>query len=106
MCCGQKRADLRRNSVPGTAPAVPQNVSGGSRTQPGRIQTPDNQSINRQTGSPSISIRYVETSRIRVRGPFTGLQYDFSGAHSVQAVDARDAESLLSTRFFRRAATT
>ena len=51
----------------------------------------------------SISIRYVETSPIRVRGLVSGMSYEFSGASPVQQVEARDAASLLNTRFFRRA---
>lgn len=51
----------------------------------------------------SISIRYLETSPIRVRGLVSGMNYEFSGSHPVQQVDARDASSLLNTRFFRRA---
>jgi|ERR1019366_7515772 hypothetical protein len=49
-----------------------------------------------------VNLRYLEKSPILVRGPATGRQYDFSRARPVQAVDARDAEALLRTRFFRR----
>jgi hypothetical protein len=48
-------------------------------------------------------VRYVEQSPIRVQGLQTGRSYEFSGTHSIQAVDARDAATLLATRFFRRA---
>jgi hypothetical protein len=51
----------------------------------------------------SISVRYLENSPIRVRGLVSGMSYEFSGSHPVQQVDARDASSLLNTRFFRRA---
>jgi hypothetical protein len=37
-----------------------------------------------------------------VRGPATGQPYEFSGAQPVRAVDPRDAEVLLHTRYFRR----
>ena len=50
-----------------------------------------------------VSVRYLEKSPIRVRGLVSGLWYGFSGSHAVQRVDARDASSLLNTRFFRRA---
>jgi hypothetical protein len=49
-----------------------------------------------------VSLRYLETSPIRVRGSASGRQYLFSAAAPVQAVDARDAAPLLATRFFRR----
>jgi hypothetical protein len=51
----------------------------------------------------SIGLRYQENSPIRVRGSVTGIYYEFSGSRAVQPVDARDASSLLNTRFFRRA---
>jgi hypothetical protein len=47
-------------------------------------------------------IRYVDHPAIRVQGLQTGRSYEFSGSHSVLAVDARDAATLLATRFFRR----
>jgi len=37
------------------------------------------------------------------RGPASGKDYDFSAANPVRLVDARDAESLLRTRFFAKA---
>jgi hypothetical protein len=66
------------------------------------------QTIRRQrqastTTTQSISIRYLENSPIQVRGPVSGAYYEFSGSRAVQAVDVRDASSLLSTQFFRRA---
>ena len=48
-----------------------------------------------------MNLHYLENSPIRVRGPVTGRQYDFSGLRPVQAVDTRDASALLRTRFFR-----
>ena len=48
-------------------------------------------------------LHYVEQSPIRVQGRQTGRYYEFSGKRPVQAVDVRDASSLLGTRFFRRA---
>jgi hypothetical protein len=64
------------------------------------------QVVNRTTPVAShyaqVSVRYLENSPIRVRGPVTGQQYEFSGSRPVQPVDARDASLLLQTRFFRR----
>ena len=51
----------------------------------------------------SVSVRYLETSPIQVRGLVSGMSYAFSGSQPVQQVDARDASSLLNTRFFRPA---
>jgi len=55
------------------------------------------------SGSSVIHLRYTEASPIQVRGPATGMTYQFSGAQPLQAVDSRDAAALLDTRFFRRA---
>ncbi len=51
----------------------------------------------------SVQLRYLERSPIRVRGPVTGKHYDFSAADPIAPVEARDADSLLRTRFFARA---
>jgi len=65
------------------------------------------QTIRRQrqtsatTAPSSINVRYLEKSPIRVRGSVSGMFYEFSGPRAVQQVDARDAASLLNTRFFR-----
>jgi hypothetical protein len=92
-----------------TTPAAPQRMSNSSSSQVVRSQVPR---LAVRTGQPpapisashsSINIRYLEKSPIRVRGLVTGLHYDFSDLHPIQAVDARDAASLLNTRFFRRA---
>ena len=125
MCCGQKRTELRNSQTQRIASTIPKFVSGNSRAPAVRTQpssTPAMQTIpppplvNAQTRSfqpqavtttasrhPSVGIRYLETSQIRVRGLVSGMFYEFSGSRPVQQVDARDASSLLNTRFFRRA---
>jgi hypothetical protein len=123
MCCGQKRTDLRNSQPQSVARSVPQTLAGNGRAQTVRSQpsalppTPtalthppayvQGQRIPPQAATttstqPSISVRYVETSPIRVRGPVSGISYDFSGTAPMHQVDARDAASLLNTRFFRR----
>jgi hypothetical protein len=47
-------------------------------------------------------VRYLERSPILVRGMPSGRRYEFSAAQANQAVDPRDVEVLLRTRFFRR----
>ncbi len=125
MCCGQKRSELRNNQAQSTARTLPQYVSGNSQAHPVRTQASTLSAM--QTVSPhppvntqirsvqpqaptrismphsSISVRYLENSPIRVCGPASGMDYEFSGSRPVQLVDARDASSLLNTRFFRRA---
>jgi hypothetical protein len=96
MCCSQKRtAFLNSSATPAMRTVMPAN--------PG----PPPQIMNGPAAVASpyapVSVRYVETAPIRVRGPVTGQHYDFSGSRPVLAVDARDAASLLQSRFFRRA---
>jgi hypothetical protein len=125
MCCGQKRSELRNSQVQSTARSPSQLAPGNSRAQVVRTQpstplamravsprestSPPIRSVWPQAPTPtsvpqsSISVRYLENSPIRVRGCVSGISYEFSGSHAVQLVDARDASSLLNTRFFRRA---
>jgi hypothetical protein len=49
-----------------------------------------------------VNLRYMESSPIRVRGPMTGRQYDFSVAQPTEAVDLRDAAVLTRSALFRR----
>jgi hypothetical protein len=122
MCCGQKRTELRNSQTQRTTPSVPPYGAGNIRPQAVRTQpsappamrtvppvSTQIRSVQPQastatsTQHSSISVRYQEKSPIRVRGLVSGMSYEFSGCHPVQPVDARDASSLLNTRFFRRA---
>jgi hypothetical protein len=125
MCCGQNRTALRNSQAQVTTKTVPQYNSGNSQVQAARTQLPSRStspafsprppvstpsaSVHRQATAPvsapqsAINVRYLETSPIRVRGLVSNRIYAFSGASPVQQVDARDAASLLNTRFFRRA---
>ena len=113
MCCGQKRAELRNNlaatRTPSSFPAAPNNAPASYlRSQPyapsrSVDRTAAVHSPNQVLSQASVMLLYVEQSPIRVQGRQTGRYYEFSGKRPVQAVDARDASSLLGTRFFRRA---
>ena len=125
MCCGQKRSELRNSQAQRTARSVLQHTFSNSPAQPPRAQLslppatprsaqyqparPQTRSVPPQVQAPvstprsSVSVRYLETSPIQVRGLVSGMSYAFSGSQPVQQVDARDASSLLNTRFFRRA---
>jgi len=106
-CCGQKRAEIR--NAPQTEPSEPTPPLAPSTAPPTASAAGPAAFAVRptpaQAPSPAVStrIRYVEVSPILVHGPATGRRYAFSGADPVQAVDARDAEGLLRTRFFRLA---
>ena len=125
MCCGQKRTELRNSQAQRATPRVPQYGAASNRAYALRTQSsapPASPAASphdlpqAQTGSvqpqavattltphASISVRYLDDSPIRVRGLVSGTSYEFSSSSPVQPVDARDASSLLSTRFFRRA---
>ena len=97
-CCGQGRAALRAASAPDAndgyapAPAAPPPAFAG---EPAAADPPG--------APPGVRVRYTERARVRVRGPVSGRDYVFSGEAPVGAVDARDAERLLGTGYFRRA---
>ena len=121
MCCGQKRSELRNSQ----AQRVPQHTFSNRpaqtiRTQPSvtpatpraaqyQPDGPQTRSVPPEAPAPvsvpqsSVSVRYLETSPIQVRGLVSGMSYAFSPSQPVQQVDARDASSLVNTRFFRRA---
>ena len=128
MCCGQKRAALSTSTtytttqattqtMTATAPARSPNsavrqgtasasqLSGRTNASPATAaavpgSTPWAGPIQNAYGS--VRLRYMETSPIRVQGPISGRQYDFSASQPVQAVDPRDAAPLLRTRFFQQ----
>jgi hypothetical protein len=56
----------------------------------------------RNSGNPSFDLMYYGYASVSVRGPVSGQLYQFSRQQPVQAVDARDALSILKTRLFRR----
>ncbi len=91
-CCGKSRSGSV-NVVPprNTPPARSPTSAAPSRPSPAPAGL-----------SSPVKLRYLEKSPIVVRGPATGRQYDFSAVRPVQAVDVRDADALVRTRFFRR----
>ena len=97
MCCGQKRSALRSAAMPVTKPADRQ----GTPDNPRPSSLPQMPAPTRTPGS-AVSLRYLENQFIRVRGPVTGTDYEFSGSHPIQRVDRADALALLHTRLFRQ----
>jgi hypothetical protein len=103
MCCGQKRSALKSETTAGTTMAglpVVRHIAIGISRSPAMAQP--SQKLARPH-SPPASLRYVDNSPIRVRGPVTGRQYQFSGSSPVQAVEPRDVAGLLATCLFRSA---
>jgi hypothetical protein len=118
MCCGQKRTELRNSEARNPTPGVKHVRSSNRRTHVPQAQPAPSKPTERgaqyqaataaagkvETASlPTIRLRYLQTSAVRVRGLVSGACYEFSGSSPVQDVDARDSISLLQTRFFRRA---
>jgi hypothetical protein len=95
-CCGDKRTLLRNPQI--HAPAQAANPPTPALVPPAAQSGP---AVSRPVPN-AVALRYLESSPILVRGMATGRQYRFSGTEPLQAVDARDAEVLLRSRFFRR----
>jgi hypothetical protein len=104
-CCGQ-----HRNA--GGSTALPHRPTAGVAALPGPslvwpLPAGGSAAAGLRAGGaapPGVPLRCRDRTRMLVRGPATGRAYEFSAAQPVQAVDARDAEPLLRTRLFMRAA--
>ncbi len=101
MCCGQQRETVTRETMPKAT------LSGNSiaTPTPAAALAANNSPRSASAAQPvwsSVGVRYLEKSPIRVRGPATGREYEFSAASPVRSVDARDAESFFHTRFFAK----
>ena len=84
MCCGQKRAAMRRiaNSSTQDSQASPMAANGKPMSR--------------------VALRYTDNASVKVKGPATGREYDFSSTQPTQNVDPRDARLLVRSRFFRQ----
>ena len=117
MCCGSKRAELKKTMSTGTAPSSRPFAGVQNRIEAGRTRTAP-RAYSAQVHAPAetpistsgtglegsfIAISYLERAPVRVRGLATGQVYEFSASDAIREVDARDASALLNTRFFRRA---
>jgi len=99
-CCGKNRSKIVNASPPRNTQLTQPSLGAGPSRSAARGAS---QPLAAPTAPYSIvNLRSLEKSPILVRGPATGRKYDFSRTHPVQAVDARDADALLRTRFFRR----
>jgi hypothetical protein len=56
-----------------------------------------------QSPSAPVSLRYVRTAPMRVKGEASGREYIFSGTRPTQAIDPKDTVQLLSMGYFSRA---
>lgn len=93
MCCGASREAYRAGDPAPYLPPVP--VPAAPLAAPvaeGAAAVP-----------AAVRLRFLERARVRVRGPATGTDYEFSSSEPVRAVHAGDAEALLRTGHFSRA---
>jgi hypothetical protein len=100
MCCGRRRAAWRSALLPSRTAASSTPVASGSSARNRLGQT---QGAPAKALSSAVMLEYTEVAPIRVWGAATGQPYDFSGAHPVHAMDARDAAVLARSSLFRRA---
>ena len=98
MCCGRKRSTLRSASPSASSPPLRQSAAGAFRL-PG---TPQQGASSAAMSHSGVPLRYSRNTPVRVRGPITGRQYEFTASAPVQAVDPKDATALLRSAFFRR----
>jgi len=99
MCCGSKRLAMR-NTING-ARAI--STTALSLRTPAQHIGATTAPISARGSSLSVTLRYMESSAIRVTGPVTGRLYIFSAAQSAQAVDPRDAAALMRSGMFQPA---
>jgi hypothetical protein len=67
-----------------------------------REEAKKERSPTRNAANVNLTLMYYGYASVSVRGPVSGQLYQFSRQQPVQAVDARDALSILKTRLFRR----
>jgi hypothetical protein len=93
-CCGQARAAY--------VPAIEPSRRGARDASDG-----DENAASAAAGEVpvpgTVRLHFTRQTGVRVRGPVSGASYTFSSDAPPQAVDARDAEPLLRTGYFRRA---
>ncbi len=92
-CCGRSRAAASSRARSPRAELAPAPAPPPPAPAPARPRV-----VERGTAR----LRYTASRAVRVRGPETGRLYDFSGQDPVGDVDARDAEGLVRTGFFKR----
>jgi hypothetical protein len=104
-CCGQKRTALKTSTSPSASSYV------GSQRGPAPNSIPSYNPVRAASGTATqaiqpgiytVALQYTENSAIVVEGAVTHRRYEFSAQQPVQIIDARDAATLLQTRFFVR----
>ena len=98
-CCGEKRDAAAATTRPPNPSTHPESRSRAVLVGPhpsGATASPA------PGGNLGVTLRYRSLSALIVRGPITGRRYQFAGGGSMQTVDRRDAEALLTTGFFDR----
>ena len=106
MCCGSRRSAWRSAAAsPGPASNGASFRQGASDGVPAAgLRSAAAMAANSAQASsfPSVTLNYMESAAIRVRGPVTGRPYAFSGSEPSQDVDVRDAAVFARNSSFRQ----
>jgi hypothetical protein len=107
MCCGSRRSAWRSVSAPSRSasngPSVRQGASGGDHAPAnGAGPATAGAFMSAQGPFPSVTLDYLESAAIRMRGPVTGRAYEFSKSRPSQDVDVRDAAIFARNSSFRQ----
>jgi hypothetical protein len=86
-CCGQKRAALATSTITRTQVQP--------YAQPMPVQT-----LSQTAAANNMSLRYLGTAAISLRGSSTGRVYYFDKTDAVVVVHMSDIDSLLRTQLF------
>lgn len=105
-CCGQKRTALKTSALPSAGAQVGSQRGSATNSLPSYtpVRTAPVATVPAMIlpGSYTIALQYTENSAIVVEGSVSHRRYEFSAQQPLQMVDARDAATLLQTRFFVR----
>jgi len=93
MCCGASRDAYRAADPAPYLPPPPVPPAAHAAPVP----------ASSAAAPASVRLRFLERARVRVRGPATGVNYEFSSSEPVRAVHPGDVEALLRTGHFSRA---
>ncbi|HEY6770033.1 MAG TPA: hypothetical protein VI386_35280 [Candidatus Sulfotelmatobacter sp.] len=96
------RNALASPRVPLATPTPHSSTNASQSTLGHNSQEPVSGAVSVLGRHPTVSIRYVDSSAIRLKGPVTGQPYVFSGARPTPRVDSRDAAVLIRNGLFRR----
>ena len=97
VCCGKRRSTLSTQPTSARPSVGMTDRLARAAGTDARMAAPKGGAAN-----AAVTIRYVKTGSIVVRGVATGRRYTFSAQNTVQVVDQKDVAAMLRTGLFRR----